>query len=425
MAGADFTRIATNIGALQALNSLRMLNSKLATSQLRLATGKRINSAADDAAGLGISTKLDFKSRGLGQVLSNIEDSKNLVSVGEGHLNNIKDILAVMKTKAEQAANDTLGTDERTSILTELETLNTQIDAEASQAKWAGVQIFGTGGAGGQTFNFQIGVGTGTSDGLSFNVNQNVWSAGTTTTFDSAGLDVQAGSAAKAISTTNLSTDYSTNTLATSSTTNATAGGQMAGGHYTVEVSTQGYGQTTGTTVSITLRDTNGNVVNLDADGTAGGGSATSLTTTLTAGNSTTGTLDLGRGITISLAGVATAAGAGGAESALYSVDYTASGNSVSSQSNAQSFMDSIDTANTNVATALAYIGATMNRLDYQAASVSVDKVNVDSSFNRIMNADMAFEQVQATKFSILQQTSVAMLGQANVAPQTILSLFR
>jgi len=66
-----------------------------------------------------------------------------------------------------------------------------------------------------------------------------------------------------------------------------------------------------------------------------------------------------------------------------------------------------------------------MNRLDYQAASVSVDKVNVDSSFNRIMNADMAYEQVQATKFSILQQTSVAMLGQANVAPQTILSLFR
>ncbi len=425
MAGADFTRIATNIGALQALNSLRMINAKLATSQLRLATGRRINSAADDAAGLGNATKLDFKSRGLGQVLSNIEDSKNLVSVGEGHLNNIKDILAVMKTKAEQAANDTLGTDERTSILTELTTLNTQINAEASQAKWSGVQIFGTGGAGGQTFNFQIGVGTGSSDGLAFNVNKAVWSSGTTTTFNSAGLGVSAGSASAAVSKTDLSTDYSTSTMAATSTTNATAGGQMAGGHYTVEVSTQGYGNGTTTSVTITMRDTNGNVVNLDADGATGGGSATSLTTNVTAGTTGSGTINLGRGITLTLAGIATAAGAGGSESALYSVDYTASGNSVSSQANAQSFMDAIDAANTNVATALAYIGATMNRLDYQAASLSVDKVNVDSSFNRIMNADMAYEQVQATKFSILQQTSVAMLGQANVAPQTILSLFR
>ncbi len=419
MAGADFTRIATNIGALQALNSLRMINTKMATSQLRLATGRRINSAADDAAGLGIATKLDFKSRGLGQVLSNIEDSKNLISVSEGHLNNIKDILSVMKTKAEQAANDTLGTDERTSLLTELQSLNTQIDAEAAQAKWSGTTIFGTG------FNFQIGVGTGTSDELAFNVNEQVWGVGTSTTFNSAGLDVTAGAASATVSASNLSTDYSTNTLAVNGTTNATAGGQVAGGHYTVEVSTQGYGQTTGTSVTITVRDSNGNVVNLDADGAAGGGSASSMTTTLTAGNSTTGTLNLGRGFSISLAGVATAAGASGNESAVYSLDYTQSGNSVSSQSNSQSFMDNIDAANTNVASALAYIGATMNRLDYQSASLSVAQVNTDAAFNRIMNADMAYEQVQATKFSILQQTAVAMLGQANVAPQSILGLFR
>jgi flagellin len=391
-----------------------MINTKLATAQLRLATGKRINSAADDAAGLGIATKLDFKSRGLGQVLSNIEDAKNLISVAEGHLNNIKDILAVMKTKAEQAANDTLGTDERNSILTELSNLNTQIDAEASQAKWSGVSIFGT------TFNFQIGVGTGTSDGLEFNVNEQAWSNGTSTTFNSTGLGVSAGNTTSSLSASNLSTDYSVNTFATTSTTNATAGGQLDTGHYTVEVSTTGNGQATGTSLTITLRDSNGNVVNVDADGAAGGGSASSLTTTLSAG-STAVTVNLGRGFTLQLSGIAT----GSNESALYSVDYTASGNSVSSQGNAQSFMDAIDTANTKVATALSYIGATMNRLDYQAASLSVAQVNTEAAFNRIMNADMAFEQVQATKYSILQQTAVAMLGQANVAPQAILSLFR
>jgi len=421
MAGADFTRIATNIGALQALNSLRMINTKLATAQLRLATGRRINSAADDAAGLGIATKLDLKSRGLGQVLSNIEDAKNLISVGEGHLNNIKDILAVMKTKAEAAANDTLGTDERNAILTELQSLNTQINAEASQAKWSGVKIFGDGTSGGKTFAFQIGVGVDSSDKLDFNVNTSVWSSSTTTTFNSSGLGVTAGNSTSSVSASNLSTDYSVNTFATTGTTNATAGGQLAGGHYTVEVSSTANGQTTGTSVTITLRDTNGNVVNLDANGVAGGGSASSLTTTLSAGSTVGSSIDLGRGITLSLSGVSTASN----ESALYSIDYTASGNSVSTQSNAESFMTAIDNANTKLSTALAYIGATMNRLDYQAASSSVAQVNTEAAFNRIMNADMAFEQVQATKYSILQQTSVAMLGQANVAPQTILSLFR
>ena len=135
MAGVDFTRIASNIAALQALNSLKNINSKLGVAQLRLATGKRINSAADDAAGMTIATKFDYKVRGLGQVLSNIADAQNLISVSEGHLANISDILAVMKTKAEQAANDPLGAEGREAILAELRELNTQIDNEVAQAQ--------------------------------------------------------------------------------------------------------------------------------------------------------------------------------------------------------------------------------------------------------------------------------------------------
>ncbi len=66
MAQADITRIASNIAGLNSLNALNNVNTKLGIHQLRLATGKRINEAADDPAGLTIATKFNAKSRGLG-----------------------------------------------------------------------------------------------------------------------------------------------------------------------------------------------------------------------------------------------------------------------------------------------------------------------------------------------------------------------
>ena len=80
MANVDVTRIASNIGALNALNSLQSINAKLALHQTRLSTGKRINSAADDPAGLTIATKMLARSEGLKVALSTIGDAKNLLA---------------------------------------------------------------------------------------------------------------------------------------------------------------------------------------------------------------------------------------------------------------------------------------------------------------------------------------------------------
>jgi len=303
---ADFTRIATNIAALQSLNSLQNINNKLGVAQLRLSTGKRINSAADDAAGLTIATKFDFKAKGLGQVLSNIADAKSLITVAEGHLNNINDILTKMKTKATQAANDTLGSDERTAISNELKQLNTQIDNEVRQAQWAGANLLvGANCTFASTttvgdFNFQVGVGTATADKMSFQIASQVFGTSTTAKkmcFNSRDLRVQIGS----------------------------------------------------------------------------------------------GTSEW----------------------------------SVGSQASANTFMGKVDAASLKVSKGLSYIGAIVNRLDYQEASLSVAKVNTEASWNRIMNADMAYEQLEATKYQILQQTAVTMLAQANLGPQAILGLFR
>jgi len=87
--------------------------------------------------------------------------------------------------------------------------------------------------------------------------------------------------------------------------------------------------------------------------------------------------------------------------------------------------MGEIDTAMDKVSEKLSNVGALMSKLTFKEEQLAVSQVNVESAYNRIMNADMAQEQLEATKYSILQQTSITMLSQANTAPQSILSLFR
>lgn len=167
------TRINTNIGALNALKSLSDIGNKLSIAQLRLSTGKRINNAADDAAGFSIAKKFNTRSKGLGQAVNNIGTAKNLISVTEGHLNNIVNILTQIKTKAIQGADDSLGTAERNAINAELAALGSQIDLEVNQAVWNGKDLLNgikTSGDSSAIFNFQIGAGSTISDVLKFDL---------------------------------------------------------------------------------------------------------------------------------------------------------------------------------------------------------------------------------------------------------------
>lgn len=415
MSTANLSRINTNIQALNALNALNSINTRLSVHSLRLATGKRVNSAADDAAGFTIASKLKVKSSGLGTVLDNIGSSKNLMTVAEGHLNNIKEILSQMKSKALQAANGTLGTDERVAILEELQEYNSQIDAEVSQAKWAGVDLLSTDKI------FQIGVGTSSADELSFNVAESVWGNGTATTFDSTGLDVVASSSsvrtvATSTAVTMLNVTLDATPIATSGTLNSLAS-ELESGHYTIEISTTA-AAAAGATVDIQVRDSMGELVTIDADGSADGAVSTTLSTTSADG--TMAAIDLGIGVQIDLGTISTASDG----SVIFMIDYERSGSSVDTMENSQAFMDKVDTSINKVNEGLSYIGSMINRLSFQEESISVAKVNTEAAHSRIMDADMAYEQLEATKLMILQQTATAMLAQANVAPQSILALF-
>ncbi len=407
MATADFSRINTNIGAMSALNSLKSINSKLGTHQLRLATGKRINSAADDAAGLAIAGGLDTKARGLGQAIDNIGDAKNVMTTAEGHLNNVLEILNQMKTKAVQAANDTLGTSERTAILQELQKFNSQIDAEVGQADWFGTNML-TG-----TMNFQIGVGNDSvKDELVMDVLSNV----SVTGLDSSGLDVVAAATATGSVTesNNSASGGISGSLAASSTFN-TLTDELGTGHYTMNASV-----TTNGTISIEIRDDEGNLMDINSDTDGATNYVGNTLTTTVAGGGDPAVIDLGVGVSIDLGAISTAT----EQSLSIGFDYAKGGSSVSDQESSQAFMAKVDSAIDGVQEALAYLGGQFNRLSFQEESLSVAQINTQSSYSRIMDADMAEEQLEATKFQILQQTATAMLAQANTQPQAVLSLF-
>ncbi len=136
---------------------------------------------------------------------------------------------------------------------------------------------------------------------------------------------------------------------------------------------------------------------------------------------------DTGRGFDVTLiAGIGNVDTSEGANATRFSlVEGGAVSIAFASASDATDFAGLVNTAISKTSASLNNIGSLVARLDSKEESVGIAQVNTEAAYNRIMNADMAFEQVQASKYQILQQTAIAMLAQSNMAPQGILSLFR
>lgn len=117
-----------NIFALNAYRNLTVTNSNMAKAMEKLSSGLRINRAADDAAGLAISEKMRGQIRGLNQAVRNAQDGISMIQTAEGALNETHAILQRMRELADQAANDTLTTADRTQIQKEINQLTEEID---------------------------------------------------------------------------------------------------------------------------------------------------------------------------------------------------------------------------------------------------------------------------------------------------------
>lgn len=137
------TVIGTNVSAQRASNASAMADTALATSMQRLSTGKRINSAKDDAAGLAISNSMTAQIRGMNQGVRNANDGISMAQTAEGALDEVGNMLQRMRELTVQSKNGTYSASDLTNIKTEMTALGTQIGSELSNTTFNGKSLFG------------------------------------------------------------------------------------------------------------------------------------------------------------------------------------------------------------------------------------------------------------------------------------------
>ena len=373
------------------------VNKEMETSMERLSTGKRINSAADDAAGVAIASRLTSEIRGTNQAIRNAMDGQALIDTAEGAHEEVTNILQRMRELAVQVANDTNSSADRTSLQLEMTALTTEIDRIAASTKWAGKSLL---------------------DGATPYDGSSVTALATAHSSDQASFTLQIGSGVTAKDTI----------VATINATSASAlgvGGTSSNPVYTSEsVDTDGTSadttiSTSGSTITIggTAAD-NDAVVSLSVDGVSiTADFSTAGFTADAAGQSAILTQALEDGL--SAAYTVTDNGDG-------TVDVTKGGSvSVASQSAAATAIGNIDDAIVLVNAQRASLGAISNRLDSTVSNLTNISSNLQAGRGRIEDADFAAETTSLAKSQILQQASTAMLAQANASKQNVLSLLQ
>jgi flagellin len=149
-------RINSNVDAMEAHRRLSATSDKIAQSMERLSSGLRINKAADDAAGLGISEKMRGQINGLAQAQRNIQDGVSMVQTAEGNLDEVHSILQRVRELAVEFKNGSLSQSGKDAIQSEINQLASEVDRIGTSAQFNGVNLL-DGTAGGSGVTFQIG----------------------------------------------------------------------------------------------------------------------------------------------------------------------------------------------------------------------------------------------------------------------------
>lgn len=179
--------VLTNISSLNAQRNLTNTQSALAASVGRLSSGMRINTASDDAAGLGISENLKSNLRSLAQAQRNANDGISMSQVAEGSMSDMQGIVSRMRELSIQSANGTLGNTERGYIQTEFTQLSAEINRISAVTDFNGQKLLdGSASAG---LNFQIGIQNTTNDRLAMSITKL-----TTSTLGSTSLHIASAS---------------------------------------------------------------------------------------------------------------------------------------------------------------------------------------------------------------------------------------
>lgn len=179
--------VLTNTASLQAQRNLASTQSSLSASIGRLSSGMRINSASDDAAGLGISENLQANIQSLGQAQRNTNDAISMSQVAEGSMNDMQGIVSRMRELAVQSSNSTLGSNERGYIQTEYGQLSQEINRISSVTNFDGQNLLDGSASAGLTF--QVGINNTSNDRISMSITKL-----TTSTLGSSSLHIASAS---------------------------------------------------------------------------------------------------------------------------------------------------------------------------------------------------------------------------------------
>ena len=407
------TVINTNTAATLTANALTKNERAMNQTMERLSTGQRINSAADDAAGLAISSKMTSQINGLNMAVRNANDAISKVQTEDGALIEVENMLQRMRTLAVQSVSDTNTSSDRTALNTELSALGAEIQRIGANTQWNGNDLLdGVGTTGAQ--DFQIGANAN-------QVIQHTFAQVEVTGVASAApslSSVAAGGAANVHSFTfhddgayavgDTLTFTIDSVIMNANVTSVDANGDIDGfqfhGSSTVigENSNDEVVHSNAVVGDITASMTTDNIIKFTG-------------TTAGAGNDFTSSLtnDLSDGTT-----VANSTASSGVVAGALKVK-------IDTALNAAKAIETFDFAIAALNTARATSGAVINRLEYAADNLANVSQNASASRSRILDADYAAETTELARTQIIQQAGTAMLSQANQQAQSVLALLK
>jgi flagellin len=392
--------INTNTNALVARQAMQVNERSLNTSMEQLSTGKRINSAKDDAAGFAISSKMTTQIRGLDQAVRNANDGISMLQTADGAMTEVSNMMQRMRELGVQSANDTNTGENREYLDLEFQQLKSEIDRIVKNTQWNGVNVldnsFNNNSAVGK-FTFQVGANSGqtidhtikvfgpsvTPDGATSSATVGSSTAGTASTLEVEKITIAGSYAEGDVITVNLDQNIFQYTVTSTDVTGGSG------------------------TIATSLKDA---LVTRFDDG---------YTIETTGAADVTFTLDgISRGSLAANSISLKAASSDGEWDDLESLK-------IKTLTDSNSAISSIDASITKVNKARAEIGAVINRLTYAVDNLTNISANATASRSRIEDTDYAKATTNLARSQIIQQAATAMLAQANQQPQSVLSLLK
>ena len=409
------TVINTNVSATLASNAITRNDRAMSTAMERLSTGLRINSAADDAAGLAIASRMRSQVDGLEQAARNANDGISMIQTAEGAYIEVSNMLSRMKELAVQASSGTYSNTDRAALNLEFGQLQSEMKRIAGNTQWNGFNILdGAAGGASATVNYQVGAGSGQTMAATFNTlyknvatstatAESVVSNRTQSIVDISGSSIAAGDHIKITLTDNggNKVDLLLNVDSTAATALSGGAGKDTVVDGDIHYADNGY-----TALNTVLGQAGhaGITVELGFDGSSNAANKIFIK----------GTADT-QPFTLAATDVSIVRGE---VSTLDAFD-------VSSATNAQKSVAELDSLITTVAAGRAKYGAYINRLEYAADNLMNVAQNTDASRSRIEDADYASETSELARTQIISQASTAMLAQANQSKQSVLALLQ